>query len=117
MRDDNLDPLLDLSCVPGFPFRRIHTRPQDCRTDSFIAENPLKPCRDVVLLCVHGKHLTATPFGKFLFDLLDQSAFFGMQALFRKISGFGNDESDFAPELRIELGAVQSSETIGMVWI
>src|SRR4030095_11614459 len=37
MGDYDLHPFLDLSCVPGFAFRRVHAGPQHCRAASFRA--------------------------------------------------------------------------------
>ena len=100
MRDYDLHAFLDLSRIPGFALRCVHARPQNCRANAFVAQNPLQPGRDVVFLRVHREHLAAAPFSEFFLDLLDQFSFFGIKLLFRKIPCLRNDESNIALQLR-----------------
>ena len=51
--------VFDLPGVPGLAFRGVHTRSQECRAESFVAQDSLKPGCDVVLLRVHRKDLAA----------------------------------------------------------
>jgi len=55
------------------------------------------------LLRVHRKDLAAAPFREFVLDLFDESAFFGIQPVFGKVTGVRDNESDIPLEFAIEL--------------
>src|SRR5213594_3282829 len=66
---------------------------------------------------VYRKDLAAASLRQFLFDLLKESGFFGIERDFRKIASPCDDEWNFALEFRIELHAVQCPQSIRVVWI
>ncbi|MGB6027472.1 MAG: hypothetical protein WBG40_19925, partial [Candidatus Sulfotelmatobacter sp.] len=112
MADHYLHTVFDLPGVPSFALRGIDARAQNSGVDSLVAQDSLKPGSNVVLLCVHGEDLTPPSLRQFLLDLFEQPAFLGVNSVFGKVTGFGNDKSDLALEFRIELGAVEGSEPI-----
>src|SRR5882762_9207591 len=67
-----------------------HVGTQDRRADAFAGENLLQPCRGIVLLRVDREYLAAPPLRQFSLELFDQSSFFGIERVLRKILGFRN---------------------------
>jgi hypothetical protein len=53
-----LHTVFDLSGVPGFALGGIDTRPQNSGANSLIAQDSLKPGRNIVFLRVHREDLT-----------------------------------------------------------
>src|SRR5208337_1000901 len=117
MTDHNLDSVFDLSGVPSFTLRGIHTRSQNCSAEPFVSQDSLQSGGNVVLLCVHGKELTPPSFRQFHLNLLDQSPFFGIDMVLGKVAGFCNNESHSALEFRIELSTVQRPNPVWVIGI
>lgn len=57
--------------------------------------------------CVYRKNLASASLRQFLFYLLQESPFLGIEGVFRKIASLGNDEWNLALEFGVELRAVQ----------
>jgi hypothetical protein len=70
-----------------------------------------------MLLGVYGEDLATASLCQLFLDFFDQSAFLGIDAFLGKVTRFGDNKSHFALELRIELGAVQSSYPVGMIGV
>src|SRR5579863_1798278 len=107
MADHYLDSVFDLSGVPGLTLGSVHTRSQNCRAESFVAQDSLQAGCNVVLLGVYREDLTPASFPELFPDLFDQSAFFGIDTVLGKVTGFCNDKSHPAFEFRIELSSIQ----------
>src|SRR5438105_9393685 len=107
MADHYLHTVFDLPGVPGLALRGIDTRAQNSGADSLVGQDSLKPGCNVMLLGVHDEDLAAPSLCQFLPDLFDQLAFFGIDTVFGKLTGFCNNESNLAFEFRIELSAIQ----------
>src|ERR1035441_10745304 len=102
MADHYLHTVFDLPGVPGFSLRGIDARAQNSGVDSLVAQDSLKPGCNVVLLRVDGKDLAPASLSQLFLDLFGQPAFLGVNSVFGKVTGFGNDESDLALEFRID---------------
>src|SRR5208337_1149120 len=98
MADHYLHTVFDLPGIPSFALRGIDARAQNSGVDSLVAQDSLKPGCNVVLLRVHGIDLTPPSFRQLFLDLLDQSAFFGIDTVLGKVTGFCNNESNLALE-------------------
>src|SRR5580700_7408366 len=109
--------VVDLSGVPSLALGRVHTRFQNCCAEPFVAEDPSKSGCNVVLLGVDGKDLTPPSLRQLFLDLPDQFAFFGIDTVFEKLTGFCNDKSDPALEFRIELSTVKGPNPVRMIGI
>src|SRR6267154_6290887 len=115
MADYYLDSVFDLSGVPGLALASVHTRAQHCSAEPFVTQDSLQPDCNVVLLGIHGKDLTPPSLRQLSPDLFDQSAFFGINAVFRKLARICNDKSHPALEFRIKLNTVQRSNPVWVV--
>jgi hypothetical protein len=111
MRNDDLNPLLDLPGIPGLAFRGVDVGAQDSSSDTLTCENSLQPSRHIVLLGVNGKHLAPSAFGQFLLDRVDQTSFLRIKAVFGEILGFSDNEPDLAAEFGIKFRSVQRAQT------
>src|SRR3984885_8336932 len=107
MADHYLDSVFHLSGIPGLTLRGINARAQNSGVDSLVAQNSLQPGCDFVLLRVHDEDLAPPSVRQFLPDLFDQPAFFGIDSVLWKVTGFRNDKFHSVFEFRIELRTIQ----------
>jgi hypothetical protein len=77
----------------------------------------LQPASDIMFARIYRKDLAAASFRQFLLDLLQESTVLGMERVFRKIAGLGDDKWNLTSDLRIEFRAVQRPKSVRMIWL
>src|ERR1035438_7195519 len=94
-----------------------HAGPEHAGANPLRSQQLLQPCRYVVLVGVDGEDLAFTSTFELPLDLLDESSFLGIDLALIQILRFGDDEALALLGFGVVAGAVERTQSVGMVRI